>query len=176
MKGKTSMSEKNKRMQAYQWIFLVLTLAVMVTIFILSDQDAKKSSNTSSLLTKIAVRILYSDYDSAAPEIQQEMWSKASFMVRKTAHFSIYTMLGICASLAVGKRKLFTLKSLGVIFFGFAYAASDEFHQRFVKGRSCEFRDMMIDTGGVTTGMLISFLIMGIIALWVRKRKRVNSN
>jgi VanZ family protein len=103
------------------------------------------------------------------------MWDKTSFMIRKTAHFSIYTLLGFCASFAVGKRKLFTLKSLGVILFGFTYAASDEFHQKFVKGRSCEFRDMMIDTGGVTTGMLISLIVMGIIALILRKRSRVSS-
>lgn len=171
MKGKKQMQETEKHQNICRRIFIILTFAVMVTIFILSAQDADRSSDTSSFLTKIAVKILYSDYDSAAPEIQQEMWSKASFMVRKTAHFSIYALLGFCASFAVGKRKLFTLKSLGVILFGFAYAASDEFHQRFVEGRSCEFRDMMIDTGGVTAGMVISLVIMGIIAYIARKRR-----
>lgn len=169
------MVEKLKQLNTSQRVFIVLTLAVMILIFIFSAQDADESSKTSSRFTKYAVRIFYSDYDSQPPEIQKEMWDTTSFMIRKTAHFSIYTLLGLCASFAVGKRKLFTLKSLGVILFGFAYAASDEFHQKFVKGRSCEFRDMMIDTGGVTTGMLISLIIMGIIALIVCKRNRVSS-
>ena len=169
------MIKKLKQLNTSQRVFIVLTLAVMILIFIFSAQDADESSKTSSRFTKYAVRIFYSDYDSQPPEIQKEMWDKTSFMIRKTAHFSIYTLLGLCASFAVGKRKLFTLKSLGVIFFGFTYAASDEFHQRFVKGRSCEFRDMMIDTGGVTTGMLISLIVMGIIALIVCKRNRVSS-
>ncbi|WP_295071432.1 VanZ family protein [Ruminococcus sp.] len=169
------MIKKLKQLNTSQRVFIVLTLAVMILIFIFSAQDADESSKTSSRFTKYAVRIFYSDYDSQSPEIQKEMWDKTSFMIRKTAHFSIYTLLGFCASFAVGKRKLFTLKSLGVILFGFTYAASDEFHQKFVKGRSCEFRDMMIDTGGVTTGMLISLIVMGIIALILRKRSRVSS-
>ena len=170
------MIEKLKQLNTSQRVFIVLTLAVMILIFIFSAQDADESSKTSSRCTKYAVRIFYSDYDSQPPEIQKEMWDKTSFMIRKAAHFSIYTLLGLCASFAVGKRKLFTMKSLGVILFGFTYAASDEFHQKFVKGRSCEFRDMMIDTGGVTTGMLISLIVMGIIALIVRKRNKVSSN
>lgn len=169
------MIKKLKQLNTSQRVFIVLTLAVMILIFIFSAQDADESSKTSSRFTKYAVRIFYSDYDSQPPEIQKEMWDKTSFMIRKAAHFSIYTLLGLCASFAVGKRKLFTLKSLGVILFGFTYAASDEFHQKFVKGRSCEFRDMMIDTGGVTTGMLISLIVMGIIALILRKRSRVSS-
>ena len=174
MKGKNAMTEKLKSIQPYRWIFIILAIAVMITIFIFSAQDAHKSSNTSSKLTKVAVKIYYSDYNSQPPAVQQKMWSKASFAVRKAAHFSIYTLLGFCLSFAAGKRKLFTLKSLGVVLFGFIYAASDEFHQKFVKGRSCEFRDMMIDTGGVLTGMLISFIVMGIIALIVHKRNRVS--
>ena len=169
------MIKKLKQLNTSQRVFIVLTLAVMILIFIFSAQDADESSKTSSRFTKYAVRIFYSDYDSQPPEIQKEMWDKTSFMIRKAAHFSIYTLLGFCASFAVGKRKLFSLKSLGVILFGFAYATSDEFHQKFVKGRSCEFRDMMIDTGGVTTGMLISLIVMGIIALILRKRSRVSS-
>ena len=168
------MIEKLKHLKTNQRVFIFLTLAVMVLIFIFSAQDADESSKTSSRFTKYAVRIFYSDYDSQPPEIQKEMWDKTSFMIRKTAHFSIYTLLGLCASFAVGKRKLFTLKSLGVVLFGFMYAASDEFHQNFVKGRSCEFRDMMIDTGGVTTGMLISLIIMVIIAFIALKHSRVS--
>ncbi|EWM55297.1 VanZ family protein [Ruminococcus flavefaciens] len=164
-----------QNIKAYQAVFVILTAAVMITIFILSAQDAEKSSDTSSVLTRIAVRLIDRDYDSESPEKQQEIWEKASFIVRKLAHFSIYTALGFFASFSAGKRKLFTLKSLGVIIFGFLYAVSDEFHQNFVKGRSCEFRDMMIDTGGVTTGMIISFVFMGLIFLIARKRKKNTS-
>ena len=155
-----------------QILFMILTIAIMVTIFVLSAEDAEESSDTSSTLTKAAVVIIDRNYYQEPPVKQQEIWHKASFIVRKLAHFSIYAALGFCASITAGKRRLFTLKSLRVIAFGFLYAVSDEFHQSFSAGRSCEFRDMMIDTGGVTAGMLVSLVSMGIIAFLVRKRQK----
>jgi hypothetical protein len=73
--------------------------------------------------------------------------------------------------MTVGKRKLLSLKSLCVIVFGFLYAFSDELHQTFSEGRSCEFRDMMIDTGGATLGMLMSLIVMLISVKIISKRK-----
>ncbi|MCR4639613.1 VanZ family protein [Ruminococcus sp.] len=166
------MAVKLPKLNKTQVLFLIFTIAIMCTIFCLSHQDAERSSDTSSFLTKVAVKILYSNYDSEPPEVQKELWSKASFIVRKLAHFSIYASLGFCASVTAGRRRLFSAKSLGVIGFGFIYAMSDEFHQHFIPGRSCELRDMMIDTGGVTVGMCISLIFMGIIALFVRKRRK----
>ena len=166
------MAKKLPKLSKTQVLFLIFTIAIMCTIFCLSHQDAEKSSDTSSFLTKAAIKILYSNYDSEPHDIQKELWSKASFIVRKLAHFSIYASLGFCTSVTAGRRRLFSAKSLGVIGFGFIYAMSDEFHQHFIPGRSCEFRDMMIDTGGVTVGMTVSLIIMGIIALFVRKRRK----
>lgn len=42
---------------------------------------------------------------------------------------------------------------------GTAYAVSDEVHQFFVPGRSCEPRDMFIDSCGVAAGVLIMLLV-----------------
>ena len=92
------MARKFPKLSIIQVLFLIFTIAIMVTIFCLSAQDAEKSSDTSSFLTKVAVKILYSDYDSQPPDVQKELWSKASFIVRKLAHFSIYASLGFCAS------------------------------------------------------------------------------
>jgi hypothetical protein len=161
-----------KKLNRTQKVFLLLTIAIMVTIFCLSAQNAERSSGTSSRFTKLFIKIFYTDYSSFSLEKQHEIWEKSSFIVRKLAHFSIYTVLGFCASFTVGKRRLFSLKSLFVVLFGFIYAFSDELHQSFSEGRSCEFRDMMIDTGGALTGMLISLVLMAITALFVRKRRK----
>lgn len=42
------------------------------------------------------------------------------------------------------------------------YAITDEIHQHFVPGRSCELRDVLIDTTGALLGIFISYLIMRI--------------
>ena len=42
---------------------------------------------------------------------------------------------------------------------GTLYAASDEFHQLFVEGRTCAFRDVCIDSAGAAAGILIASII-----------------
>ena len=144
-------------------VFAVLTIACMVTIFLFSGDNADASSHKSSRVTKAAVETLVKDYDEMSPEKQQSVLDKAEHIVRKLAHFSIYTLLGFLASFTVGRRRLFSRKSLGVIVFCFLYAGSDEIHQLFVPGRSGMFTDVLIDTGGAVTGMLVSMLLMFII-------------
>lgn len=144
-------------------VFAVLTIACMVTIFLFSGDNADASSHKSSKITKAAVETLVKDYDEMSPEKQQSVLDKAEHIVRKLAHFSIYTLLGFLASFTVGRRRLFSRKSLGVIVFCFLYACSDEIHQLFVPGRSGMFTDVLIDTGGAVTGMLVSMLLMFLI-------------
>ena len=163
------MSNSKFKISAYQLFFMILTIAVMVIIFMFSSQNAEESSGTSFGLTEAVVKIIDNDYAKRSPERQQEIWSQASFIVRKLAHFTVYTALGFCASMTVGKRKLFSVKSLFVIVFGFLYAFSDEVHQTFSEGRSCEFRDMMIDTSGVTLGTLLSITFIFIITKLYKK-------
>ena len=50
---------------------------------------------------------------------------------------------------------------------GTLYAATDDLHQLFVEGRSCEFRDVCIDSAGVVLGITIAA-----IANAIRSRKR----
>ena len=52
------MAKKFPKLSKIQVLFLIFTIAIMVTIFCLSAQDAEKSSDTSSFLTKVAVKIL----------------------------------------------------------------------------------------------------------------------
>ena len=49
------------------------------------------------------------------------------------------------------------------------YAATDEFHQLFVPGRSGEVRDVLVDTAGAVIGILFLSLLRFII---IRKKKK----
>ena len=53
--------------------------------------------------------------------------------------------------------------------FCFIYACTDEFHQLFVMGRSCEIRDVLIDTLGSFVGILIYYKIK----LYINKRQKL---
>ena len=54
------------------------------------------------------------------------------------------------------KGKRLFLLSAGT---GSLYAATDEFHQLFVEGRSCQLTDWGIDTCGVIAGAAVVFLL-----------------
>jgi len=158
-----------------RFIFLLLTIAVMVIIFMFSSENSDDSSDTSGNFTRIVISLFVGDYDELSPERQQEIWSKADHIIRKTAHFTIYMSLGFCASCAVGKRRFISQKTAAVIGFCFFYACTDEIHQHFTPGRACRFTDVLIDTAGAFTGIICSFIAMAIIGFMLSKAGKKKS-
>ncbi|MCR5729401.1 MAG: VanZ family protein [Ruminococcus sp.] len=150
-------------------ICAILSLACMVTIFMFSREDGEKSSKTSGKVTDTVIDVTVKDYEQKPAKEKKSIREKISFWVRKTAHFTIYTLLGLMVSLTIGKRKIFSLGTLGALLFCFMYAVSDEIHQSFTPDRSCEFRDVMIDTSGAALGILISISVMAVIKALNRK-------
>lgn len=61
-------------------------------------------------------------------------------------------------SLGPGRERILLLwKSGRIAFFcGVFYACTDEFHQHFVKGRSAQLSDVLLDSGGVLLGVLLA--------------------
>jgi VanZ family protein len=76
-------------------------------------------------------------------------------ILRKGAHLTEYAVLGGLLYRALGREPL----ALAV---GIAYAATDELHQYFVRGRHASPVDVAIDAVGIAVGML----------LWLRLRER----
>jgi VanZ family protein len=76
-------------------------------------------------------------------------------VLRKCAHVTEYAVLGALLYRALGREAL----ALAV---GIAYAATDELHQHFVRGRHASPVDVAIDAVGVALGMLV----------WLRVRQR----
>ena len=91
------------------------------------------------------------------------------------AHFSIYTLVGIWIMSFISTYNITILKklffSIGV---GLIYAISDEIHQGFIPGRSPEIRDVLIDTCGVTLGILIVVAIVSFFSVIKYEHKERN--
>jgi VanZ family protein len=68
-------------------------------------------------------------------------------VLRKCAHVTEYAILGFLLVRAVGREA----PALGL---GVLYAASDEFHQSFVRGRHASPVDVAIDSVGLLLGLL----------------------
>lgn len=80
-------------------------------------------------------------------------------VVRKCAHVTEYTVLALLLWRAL--RSLSTLCTRTFVVFGAVLlgcalvAASDEFHQTFVKSRTPSVRDVLLDVGGGFLGLMI---------------------
>ena len=137
-------------------LLLILLLAVMTAIFAFSSQPAEQSQKLSdSLLDRLG------KFLSFLPWFRENPGKK----IRKLAHFTEFMCLGLVSELffhelcSVEKNRL-SCGTLWALIFCFLYACSDEIHQFFVPGRSCEWKDVLLDSAGAVIGLAISFLIV----------------
>lgn len=145
-------------------ILLILIIINCIIIFMFSNQDANESGKTSQGV----IKYIYEH----VPILKNIPEDTFSFIVRKTAHFSIYMLLGILSvSFALTYKGTKYQKGLASLCFGILYACSDEFHQLFIEGRSGEIRDVLIDSLGCLLGIFIVIFIVKIIQK-MRKEQR----
>ncbi|MDD6485114.1 MAG: VanZ family protein [Clostridiales bacterium] len=140
----------------------ITTFALMAVIFMFSSQNAETSSQVSAGVTEKIVDFIYRGLSQAQKTEKIEM---LHYAVRKAAHFTLYTALGVSAAAMFGV--IFSGRSrLGIwilaVCFCMLYAVSDELHQFFSDGRTPMIRDVLIDTAGAVTGGALwqGFLIL----------------
>jgi VanZ family protein len=136
------------------WLYAVLWMCL---IFWFSHQPASISSEMSGGILRGLVEFIGKII--SVSEGQVAMLHK---LIRKLAHLSIYTVLGLLlynALMATSNMSRYRYFELGkrAFIIGMFYAMTDELHQLFVIGRSCEFRDVLIDSFGVLIGILIYY-------------------
>lgn len=133
-------------------ILLILLLGTLFLIFGFSSQDAEESGGLSSSIAKFILKQVNHD----EIEDRQAILERTESVIRKIAHFSIYTLVGLLLMSFVSTYNLKENKrimiSLGI---GALYATSDEIHQLFVPGRSGQVSDVILDSMGVLLGILI---------------------
>ena len=145
----------------FRVIFALLTVTVMTCIFILSAENAAQSSQTSSGLIEKVVETFVPQYNEMSVADKKSFISSLEDIVRNAAHFSIFGALGICVSgfAATFNAKVW-LKLIFCQLFCSLYAVSDEYHQTFSEGRSCQLIDVFIDSSGSFVGIVVVLLIV----------------
>ena len=146
--------------------FLILIIINSLIIFGFSSQNGEESSNLSKMIiTKIA-NIL-----NVKEENKTIFLDLGEKVIRKLAHFSIYTLLGIWS---ISFLYTFNIKlKYQVIItsvWGFLYALTDEFHQMFSNGSHASIDDVIIDTLGVIFGLLLVLLILKVKEIIINKK------
>ena len=126
-------------------ISLLLVILWMIFIFVMSSFDATSSSNQSNFIVDIITSI-----------INIKDIGLLSLIIRKLAHFIEYFILGV---LVINFITRYDKKIIIAILLCIIYATSDEIHQIFVPGRSCQIIDIMIDSLGSIMGIYLYKLI-----------------
>ena len=148
---------------------IILIIIWMTIIFKFSGQIGTESGNTSRKFTVQIIKIL----TGKSLSIHEPFVDNLQSIIRKLAHFSIYTVGGfLIMNYQYGTNKKEYRKILYSIIFGGSYAITDEIHQIWVPGRSGNIFDVGIDTLGVVTGVLIYITFRGILK---KVRNRCNA-
>ena len=119
-------------MRTKRSIYLVLLIIWMMTVFWFSQQASDKSSGTSENTIRIIINCLPGTNRLEKNE-KEKIVFKLQPIVRKLAHFTLYTIGGIVIALYLNEYNLDENKKYTFsIFYGFLYAISDEIHQIFI--------------------------------------------
>lgn len=137
-------------------IIMILLLGTFVAIFHFSSQNGEESGNLSRKIAKFLVEKL-------SIENTKKTLKRTEAVIRKIAHFSIYTLLGFLLVSFISTYHLEENRRIIISFLiGSLYAISDEIHQNFVADRSCQITDVILDSMGVFLGILLLLFILKI--------------
>ena len=148
-------------------------IVMAMVIFGFSKQDGEESSGISYKAADIILTVCDKagivDYNE---NNRESMIEAVQFPIRKAAHMTEYAVLAILVMIAliVDGIKGIKLPIISAVIVT-AFAATDEFHQYFIPGRSAEVMDVCIDTLGASIGLAILFFTLKVVRKHCQKSK-----
>ena len=144
----------------FRLITLILLVLTFISIFNFSNQDGQTSGGLSRKVARKMVDV-FPYTKNLKEEAKSKIVEKSQPIIRKGAHLSIYTLVGILIMSFISTYKIhLKYKFLISIFVGLIYACSDEIHQSFIPGRTASVIDVGIDTLGVVLGIILILIII----------------
>lgn len=151
------------------WGCILLLLVLMYT---LSAQDGHASGALSERVTRFLAAAVNPGFSGMSSETQDTVVTFLHPSVRKLAHFTEYTLLGmlltgafLCTFLRLRTRVLLALAAGGLC------AAADEVHQLTVGGRCGQWTDVAIDFAGVALGVALVCIARILLLSFIRFRR-----
>lgn len=148
--------------------FIVCAFLMMGILFYSSSQTYEQQSQVSRLEELLKNRPLEEQlqevsFTYAGDEVSlthRGYYKFVEFFVRKGAHFLTYFILSMCWFFGLEQRiKHRLLTGIVAWLCATGYAGLDEFHQMITGGRTPLFQDLMLDSVGALTAVLLCLLI-----------------
>lgn len=137
---------------------LIVIVIWLFIIFCFSAEDAEKSQHTSD---QVIIKTVETIKQEKLPEEEKKILvNKYMVIVRKSAHFFLYFILGIL--LFLFWKKIYGITPKTIIYtmiFCFIYACSDEIHQLFINGRTARIFDIFVDSSGALLATSITTIL-----------------
>jgi VanZ family protein len=128
-----------------------LPLLIWLGVIFVGSTDLMSAEHTSRFIVPILLWL--------KPGMAPETIRSILFAIRKCAHLSEYAVLALLFWRALRRGSAIRGKMsilFGAVLLGCAvFAASDEFHQSFIKSRTPSVRDVLLDITGAVLGLLI---------------------
>jgi VanZ family protein len=143
------------------WLPLLIWLAVMFV----GSTDLFSAEHTSRFIVPFLLWL--------KPGMSPLTIRSIMFGLRKCAHVCEYAVLALLwwRALRSAPLRMRATIVVGLVVLGCAlFAASDEFHQSFVKSRTPSVRDVFLDISGAVLGLLI-----GMTFAFCRRKKKAGS-
>lgn len=121
------------RKEVIWWIIAILLCCM---IFYFTGTQSSTGSNTQHIIEKLT-------------GLSPDQASKVNFIFRKATHITTFGFLGVCFFMSLRKRAFLAWEITTI------YAATDEYHQSFVPGRTASFKDVIIDSCGCIIAIFI---------------------
>lgn len=156
---------------------LILLGLTFISIFNFSNQDGQASSGLSKKVARKIVDV-FPYTKNLSEKTKNKIVEKTQPIIRKGAHLSIYTLVGIFIMSFISTYKIhLKYKFLISILVGLVYASSDEIHQSFIPGRTASVIDVGIDTTGVLLGIILVLIVISVYkALTEKKTTKLQKN
>ncbi|MFH5812147.1 VanZ family protein [Companilactobacillus sp. FL22-1] len=159
-----------KRTEKWFWGGVVL---IELILFYSSSMTYKQQTSVPFLEKYMHGKPFYNSlsrihftYGGKVQSVENDGYYKfVEFFIRKGAHFGIYLILGVCLCLALFtyfKKNLF-LRIFIPWMVTTGLAAFDEFHQGLTGGRTPSVIDVILDSAGALTGILLVSLIVFLV-------------
>ncbi len=139
-----------------QTLWTLAALLWTAVIFAMSLRPADASNQLSMGTLKRLLEVLGLD------DLPPEQWDALHHLLRKCAHFTEYFLLGVlwCGHFRAAAMP----QAWGKAWWSATMtAAADELLQRFVEGRSGQLSDILLDSAGALTGILLMLCVCAMV-------------
>jgi VanZ family protein len=145
---------------AKRWL-PVIAWAIMISLF---STHAFTADNTGHIIIPILHWIF--------PHASQHALEQMHFFIRKSGHFTEYFVFSllILRGIRAGRKENHLAWAAVALLAVALYASLDEFHQRFVPGRTAAVSDVLLDTTGGAVAQLAAGFALLIASIRQRKK------